>query len=170
MTSPLAVLMAPAPPVDPPSCDPPSAALGLAFALVRAWTRAYTWRLEPAVRDRRRAEIESELWEFQQDPERGNYPSAHVLARLLAGIPDDLSWRAEHDAARRTRVRTGIRVAAWTVATVIVFAALWILPLMSAATLPPLPDKPRVVMKAPPPPPPPPCAPPGYPQFKPCAR
>ena len=83
-----------------------SAALGLATALVRAWTRAYTWRLEPAVRDRRRAEIESELWEFQQDPERGNHPAAHMLARLLIGIPDDLSWRAEHASARRTRVRT----------------------------------------------------------------
>jgi hypothetical protein len=149
--------------------SPAPATLGLATALVRAWTSAYTWRLEPAIRDRRRAEIESELWEFQQDPERGNHPAAHMLARLLIGIPDDLSWRAEHASARRTRVRTGIRVAAWTVATVIIAAALWILPLMTTGTLPPLPDKPRVVMKAPGPPPPPPCAPAGYPQFKPCA-
>jgi hypothetical protein len=146
-----------------------SAALGLATGLVRAWTRAYTWRLEPAVRDRRRAEIESELWEFQQDPERGTYPAAHVFARLLIGIPDDLSWRAEHASVRRrTRVRAGIRVAAWTVATIIIVAAIWILPLMTTGTLPPLPDKPRVRMATPPPPPPPPCAPPGYPQFKPC--
>jgi hypothetical protein len=145
----------------------------LAAALVRAWTLAYTWRLTPAVRDRRRAEIESDLWEFDNDPGRGSYPAAHILVRLLSGIPDDLSWRAEHTAAPRTRIRTGIRVAAWTMATAIIFAALWILPLMTAATLPPLPDKPRVVMKAPappPPPPPPPCAPAGYPQFRPCAR
>jgi hypothetical protein len=146
-----------------------SAAFGLATSLVRAWTHAYTWRLEPAVRDRRRAEIESELWEFEQDPERGKHPAAHMLVRLLVGIPDDLSWRAEHALARRTRVRTSVRVAAWTVATVIIAAALWILPLMTAGTLPPLPDKPRVKMAAPPPPPPPPCAPAGYPQFKPCA-
>lgn len=144
--------------------------LDLAGALVRAWTLTYTWRLEPAVRDRRRAEIESELWEFQQDPERGAYPAAHMVVRLLAGIPDDLSWRAEHQAARRRRVSTGIRIAAWTVGTVIIAAALFILPLMTTGTLPPLPDKPRVTMKAPPPPPPPPCAPPGYPQFEPCAR
>jgi hypothetical protein len=148
-----------------------SATLSLAMGLVRTWTRAYTWRLELAVRDRRRGEIESELWEFQQDPERGTHPAAHVLVRLLTGIPDDLSWRAEHVSAstRRTRLRAGIRVAAWTVATVIIAAAIWILPLMTAGTLPPLPDKPRVKMAAPPPPPPPPCAPPGYPQFKPCA-
>jgi hypothetical protein len=146
-----------------------SAAFGLATSLVRAWTYAYTWRLEPAVRDRRRAEIESELWEFEQDPERGKHPAAHMLVRLLIGIPDDLSWRAEHASARRTRVRTGVRVAAWTVATVIIAAALWILPLMMTGTLPPLPDRPRVKMAAPPPPPPPPCAPAGSPQFKPCA-
>lgn len=143
---------------------------GLAPALVRAWTHAYTWGLDAAVRDRRRAEIESELWEFQQDPDRGSHPAAHMLARLIAGIPDDLSWRADHRAVRRRRVSTGVRIAAWTVGTFIIAAALFILPLMSAGTLPPLPDKPRVTMKAPPPPPPPPCAPPGYPQFKPCAR
>jgi hypothetical protein len=147
---------------------PSSRALGLAAALVRGWTHVYTWRLEPAVRDTRRAEIESDLWEFQQDSERGTRPAAHVLARLLIGIPDDLVWRAENAAARRTRRRAGMRILAWTVATVIVAAALWIIPLMTTGTLPPLPDRPRVVMKAPPPPPPPPCAPAGFPQFRPC--
>jgi hypothetical protein len=153
----------------PRASAPATSGLTLVTALVREWTRAYTWRLDPAIRDRRRAEIESELWEFAQDPDRGHHPAAHMLARLLTGIPDDLSWRAEHALARRTRVRTGIRVAAWTVATTIVVAALWILPLMMTQTLPPLPDRPRVTMKAPPPPPPPPCAPPGYAQFRPCA-
>jgi hypothetical protein len=147
----------------------PPAALGPASALVRAWTHAYTWRLEGSVRDRRRAEIDSELWEFQQDPDRGKFAAAHVIARLLAGIPDDLSWRAEHVSARRTPLRARLRMAAFAVATLVVIAALYILPLMTADTLPPLPDKPRVRMKAPPPPPPPPCAPPGYRQFKPCA-
>ena len=92
-----------------------------------------------------------------------------TLHGSLFGIPDDLFWRAEHTAARRTRVRTGIRVAAWTAGTAIIAATIWILPLMWTGTLPPLPDKPRVKMAAPPPPPPPPCAPPGYPQFKPCS-
>jgi hypothetical protein len=153
-----------------PSDRPASAGLDFATALVRAWTRAYTWRLHPAVRDTRRAEIESDLWEFQQDPDHGTHPAAHVLARLLIGMPDDLSWRAEYAVARRSRIRTGVRFAAWTVATVIVAVALWILPLMSPGTLPPVPDMPRVVIKAPPPPPPPPppCAPAGFPQSRPC--
>jgi hypothetical protein len=155
------------PPTPPARPAPP--ALGLAAALVRAWTHAYTWRLEPAVRDARRAEIESDLWEFQHDPERDRHRAAHVLARLVIGIPDDLSWRAEHASTRRTPQRASLRIVAWTVATVILAAALWILPLMSTGTLPPLPDKPRVVMKAPPPPPPPPCAPAGFPQFRPCS-
>ena len=164
---------APGPPASheshesPVSAAPP--ALGLAAALVRAWTHLYTARVDARVREARRAEIASDLWEFQHDPERGNYPAAHVLTRLLMGIPDNLVWRAEHAAARgRTRLHAGLRFAAWTVATVIVAAALWILPLMSTGTLPPLPDKPRVAMKAPPPPPPPPCAPAGYPHSRPC--
>ena len=168
MTSPARVTS----PAPPDRTDSP--ALGLANALVRGWTRAYTWRMEPAIRDTRRAEIESELWEFQHDPERGAYPAAHVLARLLIGIPDDLSWRAEHAQARRTPGRARLKAVAWTVATIVVIAALWILPLMTASVLPPLPDAPRVVIKMPPPPPggppPPPCAPPGYPQFRPCTR
>jgi hypothetical protein len=39
----------------------------LASALVRAWTIAYTWRMEPVHRDARRAEIESDLWESAHD-------------------------------------------------------------------------------------------------------
>ena len=155
MTSPARVRPTP-PPLPDPRGDSASLALGFATAIVRVWTRAYTWRLEPAVRDRRRAEIESELWEFQRDPERGAYPAVHTIARLLIGIPDDLSWRAECVSARRTPLRARLRIAAWTVATAVVIAALYILPLMTAATLPPLPDKPRVRMPAPPPPPPPP--------------
>jgi hypothetical protein len=173
MTSPARAPFTPPPEPVPPgdAALPASPALDAAMTLVRVWTRAYTWRLEPVVRDRRRAEIGSELWEFQQDPGRGNHPAAHVIARLVIGIPDDLSWRAEYATARRTPLRARLRLAAWTVATLVVLAALWILPLMTAATLPPLPDKPRVVIKAPPPPappPPPPCAPAGFPQHRPC--
>lgn len=168
MTSP-AHVTSPTPPTPPNCADSP--ALGLANALVRGWTCAYTWRMEPVLRDMRRAEIESELWEFQHDPERGAYPAAHVIARLLIGIPDDLSWRAEQARDRRTPGRARLRAVAWTVATIVVVAALWILPIMTTGVLPPLPDAPRVVIKTPPPPappPPPPCAPAGYPQSRPC--
>jgi hypothetical protein len=70
----------------------------IAVALVRLWTRLYTWRLPGDVRDARRAEIESDLWEFQHDNERvptvGS--AAHLIARVIRGVPDDLSWRADH--------------------------------------------------------------------------
>jgi hypothetical protein len=38
-------------------------------ACVRRWTCVYTWRLPPAVRDARREEIESDLWESSHDPD-----------------------------------------------------------------------------------------------------
>ncbi len=41
--------------------------LRLAIAIVRAWTRLYTWRLDPAVRDRRQREIECDVWEQLHD-------------------------------------------------------------------------------------------------------
>ena len=73
--------------------------LELAIALVRAWTWLYTCRLDPNVRDSRRLEIESDLWESQADGPR-DYASrriaAQMLVRLLVGIPDDLLWRLEH--------------------------------------------------------------------------
>lgn len=68
------------------------------IALVRLWTRVYTYGLSPAVRDDRRAEIESDLWEFQR--ERGEAidarDAAHLLARLIIGVADDLSWSLEN--------------------------------------------------------------------------
>src|SRR5438094_8714239 len=41
--------------------------LRLAIAFVRKWTRVYTARMSPELREARRAEIESDLWEVQQD-------------------------------------------------------------------------------------------------------
>ena len=63
--------------------------LRLAIALVRAWTRLYTWRMEPAIRKARHAEIESDLWEFEQDPDAGRRlsPAVQVMARVLLGVP-----------------------------------------------------------------------------------
>ncbi len=78
--------------LPPPSETPPAAGAGmtaplfaLAVAVLRAWTHVYTWRLDPVLRERRRAEIESDLWEFQQDPagNRGLSPALQVLARTV---------------------------------------------------------------------------------------
>ena len=67
------------------------------IACVRAWTRLYTSRLPPIVRHRRRAEIDSDLWEWRADQAREprGPGAAHLLLRLLRGMPDDVAWRVE---------------------------------------------------------------------------
>lgn len=77
----------------------------LASAVVRAWTRAYTGRLAPVVREARRAEIDSDLWEHARaarlaapDPRS---VAGQILARCLLGIGADLSWRAQMVRDRR---------------------------------------------------------------------
>jgi hypothetical protein len=73
--------------------------LTFATAIVRAWTWLYTAGLDPDPRDDRRAQIESDLWDHQDEAtEQGVAPlamSAHILARLILGVPDDLLWRSE---------------------------------------------------------------------------
>jgi hypothetical protein len=136
-----------------------------AIALVRGWTRLCTWRMDPACRDDRRAEIESDLWEFHEDARRhGCSPeriAIHMLTRLVAGIPDDLHWRVEYEHEPAHRRPSWLTAAAAAGAACI--AALWVVFLVSTfASLPPLPDSGAVVRTfkratpAPPPPPPPP--------------
>ena len=137
----------------------------LAVAAVRAWTRLYTWRVAPGLREARRAEIESDLWEFQQDSGANDGVPAplHILARLLLGIPDDVSWRVEQLDNGRRAMRRAIAVAA--AATIL--SALWIVLAAQPAQLPQPPGAPIVWWRAdrrpppPPPPPPPPCPPAG---------
>jgi hypothetical protein len=141
--------------------------LRLAITAVRLWTRAYTWRLPAALRDARRDEIESDLWESQRDRAAGLEVSLAlaIFARLIAGIADDLGWRIEYASG------TGLRQA--RVALAVGFmGVLWVgLAVASRMPqLPPVPDAPRWSWQAafrdappPPPPPPPPCAPPGFP-------
>jgi len=145
-----------------------SALLFCALALVRGWTRLSTWRMDPASRDDRRAEIESDLWEFHEDARRrGSSPeriAIHMLARLFAGIPDDVRWRVEYEQEPAHRRPSWLTAAAAAGAAGI--AALWVGFLVSTfASLPPLPDSGAVVRvflrttPAPPPPPPPPLTP-----------
>lgn len=76
----------------------------LAIALTRSWVRLYTLGLPAALRDARRAEIESDLWEQGYDGEsNGHDPQEtglQVLFRLLAGLPADLAWRLETGLSR----------------------------------------------------------------------
>ena len=138
-----------------------------AIALVRGWTRFYTLHLDPPDRDRRRDEIESDLWEFHEEARRRGYPpggvAAHMVARLVFGIPHDLLWRIEYEGdAAMTHRRSTWMTAAAIVATVCI-GALWALfAVASISALPPLPDSVHIErvylqpMRLPPPPPPPP--------------
>jgi hypothetical protein len=100
----------------------------VAAGCVRGWTWLYTWRLPSALRQARRAEIESDLWEFQHDPDtsRGPNEGLWIIGRLLLGMPDDVVWRFEcavdgdDPIMRRT-------IAMAAVATVFI-AALWTFP------------------------------------------
>ena len=127
----------------------------LAVAVVRAWTRIYTWRLPPDLRETRRAEIESDLWECQQDQGEGGLTSAmHVFIRLMMGIPDDLGWRVEHAAIGDSQLRRTLAVSA--TAAALVLAALWAFTSLQPVELPPARSPLRFISLAPPFPPPPP--------------
>jgi uncharacterized protein (TIGR03435 family) len=72
----------------------------LAITVVRIWTRLYTSGLPPSVKDRRRAEIDSDMWEWRADhagaPHVGD--AVILLLRVVLGIPDDVAWRVEFGA------------------------------------------------------------------------
>src|SRR5689334_20634818 len=109
-------------------------ALNASSAIVRTWTRLYTWRLPALARDTRRGEIESDLWEFAHDreSERGVTRAVQVLARLIAGIPDDVSWRASHVTVGSTPMRAAISVGT----AVIVATAVWVYAVTMPVDLP----------------------------------
>lgn len=59
-----------------------------AASVARWWTRFYTAGLPVDLRNARRAEVESDLWESLAD----GAPSRHILARVALGLADDLTW------------------------------------------------------------------------------
>lgn len=129
-------------------------ALTLSSAVVRGWTRLYTWRLPAYARDTRRAEIDSDLWEFERDAvtQRALASAVHVFVRLLLGVPDDLTWRASHVTLSPGSMRAAISLAT----AAIVAAGVWVYATTSAVDLPSPAPLVRVVEVYPPPPPPPP--------------
>ena len=138
--------------------------LAWAFALARLWTRLYTSGMPAALRDARRAEIESDLWESAHASGPTDAPAAlHVIVRLFRGIPDDFLWRAELMHLRNRR-----RPAAWlTLGVTLLAAALWMRATTAPLELPDLPSSPVTMQTwlmrpVPPPPPPPPPPPEGY--------
>jgi hypothetical protein len=110
--------------MDTPDTTSPFA--GSAIALVRLWTRLYTWRMPPLLREARLEEIESDLWECQHDPADSDGRAAvQIFARLFIGMPSDLCWRIEQRVVERQLFGTRITLAA---AAAVVMGALWVLP------------------------------------------
>jgi hypothetical protein len=135
--------------------------VGLAVSAARVWTRLYTLGLPPELCDRRRDEIESDLWESVQAGRTDARLAWQIWARLIGGLADDLGWRSEQVVGVAPLV---FRLVATL--GLITFLGLWLISAASpripeppaAPRFPPLIDPPP-----PPPPPPPPCAPAGFP-------
>jgi hypothetical protein len=71
-----------------------------AVTFARAWVGLYTLGAASSARERRRAEIASDLWESVHGAEPVG--SLDVLWRVGIGIPDDLGWAiGTHDASER---------------------------------------------------------------------
>ena len=96
----------------------------LAASIVRLWTRAYTLGMPPEAAEARRREIDSDIWEEQNDPNPGSRPTAFdLLQRLARGLPHDLIWRVEQMSFSGAHARRTITVTA-TVAVVALWATL----------------------------------------------
>jgi hypothetical protein len=158
--------------------------LRAAIAVIRAWTRLYTCGLPSDVRNARRGEIDSDLWESVNDAGGDRGLAWQMIARLVIGIPDDLTWRTEQ-ASERAAKRWALGLAFGAIAMV----GFWVsreirqttdaldtelselsemLKRIEAESL-----APRLIdVPPPPPPPPPPCLPRGFPQdrLEPCTR
>lgn len=144
--------------------------LRIAVAFVRTWTRVYTIGLPAPLRERRIAEIESDLWEHCHDSADPAGDSLAIFGRLVCGIPDDLGWRVACFGVDAHADR-------WVLATILAVAVLtssiWMVT-AARTSLPPAPAPPNLLLRVsyppPPPPPPPPCNPPGIGRapFAPC--
>jgi len=82
-----------------------NAALALSVGMARSWVALYTLRLPLEVREARRSEIDSDLWEQQWLATRRGDPAfgtaIEVLARMLFGVISDITWRAQAGAPAR---------------------------------------------------------------------
>jgi hypothetical protein len=64
-----------------------------------AWVRAYTRGIQASMRDARRSELRSDLWEHRAAARTAGVgsraTSLSIAARAFAGIPADLAWRRD---------------------------------------------------------------------------
>lgn len=100
-----------------------NAALALAVGMARSWVALYTLRLPPEIREGRRSEIDSDLWEQQWLAARRGDPALgtaiEVLIRMLLGAISDITWRAH--AGAPARPDRGIKMSeSWPMSAVLV--------------------------------------------------
>src|SRR5690349_17572882 len=110
-------------------------------AAVRGWTWLYTAGVEPSLRDARRDEIASDLWESLHDPAWSDPLLARQLAgRLVLGLSDDVWWRAEQRTAEtQRRWRVGLTITAMLLLGFLLIA-------QSAMRSPAVPDLPQSLL------------------------
>ena len=107
--------------------------LSLALSLTRLWTRFYTLGLPVAIREARRAEIESDLWEQSGQATAQLSTAAHIAARTILGVPADIVWRAETAAAVRSGKDPDMKGKPWTLRRILALVlALTLLPIPPA--------------------------------------
>ena len=82
-----------------------------------AWVRAYTRGVPEPIRDERRSELESDLWEHRATARQAGVgpraTSLSVAARALAGIPADLAWRRDTKGALMSAQTTTVDGRGW---------------------------------------------------------
>lgn len=82
-----------------------SLAIRIAVRLTRGWVRLYTSRMPAELRETRRAEIDADLCDHENDArQKGMLPlvaATEILLRACLGVLDDLMWRFEAARARR---------------------------------------------------------------------
>jgi hypothetical protein len=80
---------------------------------VEGWVACYTWGLPGEVRNARRAELRSDLFEHGQHAAAGGQGrlrwSLQVAGRVVRGMPDDLWWRFAQQAASRPQTAAAQR-------------------------------------------------------------
>ena len=67
--------------------------LSLSAGSARLWVHLYTTGLPAGIRQGRRAEIDSDLWEQVECGDAATVSTAgHVFLRMLLGMPSDIAW------------------------------------------------------------------------------
>ena len=81
------------------------------------------------LRESRRAEIESDLWESQCDADwnHSSGTALYIVLRLLIGIPDDLGWRVEQEAIAGRLTQASIVLSARVAGAALFICALWVI-------------------------------------------